>query len=70
MSSQNSEIISRLKRYGWIDLHVAREMLGVNALSQRIGEIKKRGYDIETEMVEFTNRHKRKGKFARYRLVS
>ncbi len=69
MTSQTQDILTRLKKHGWIDLHIAREIYGINALSQRIGELKRRGHDIETEMVPFTNRHGRRGEFARYRLV-
>ena len=68
MSSQTTDVLNRLKQKGWIDLHVARELYGINALSQRVGELKRRGHNIETEMVEFRNRHGRKGKFARYHL--
>lgn len=68
MSSQCNDILQRLKKHGWIDLHMAREVYGINALSQRITELRNRGHDIETEMVGFTNRHNRPGKFARYHL--
>ncbi len=68
MSSQTTDVLNRLKKHGWVDMHVARELYGINALSQRVGELKRRGHDIRTEMVPFTNRHGRKGKFARYRL--
>jgi len=66
MSSQTSDILKRLKKHGWIDMHVAQKLYGIKALSQRITELRNRGETIYTEMVPFVNRHGRKGKFARY----
>ena len=62
--SQCQMIIAHLEQGKALTVAEALQIYGIYALSQRIGELKRRGIDIQSEMVE------RNGKrFAEYRLT-
>ena len=63
--SQESQILSHMRRYGSIEPLTALDKYGCFRLAARITDLKDRGYKIATEMV------KKGGKrFARYRLAA
>jgi len=69
MRPQHKLIYEYIQRFGSITPLEAMRDLGVMALSQRIGEMKRLGFPIaETEMVEVPNRYKKTTRVARYRL--
>ena len=64
--SQSKMILEYLQQGNSINLFQSIEMFGCAALSQRIGGLKREGYDIVTTMVKT----KSGGKAASYRLAS
>lgn len=68
LSSQNRDVLSCLRLYGYIDPLIARDAYAIMRLAPRICELRQQGYNIQTEMVPFVSLHNRRGAFARYTL--
>ena len=67
--SQTSEIIKLLRKQGYITSFEAIEKFGATRLSGIIFVLKKRGFGIETEMVQGKNRYGHSTNYAIYRLT-
>lgn len=67
--SQTSEIIKLLRKQGYITSFEAIERFGATRLSSIIFSLRKRGFVIETEMVQGKNRYGQSTNYAIYRLV-
>ena len=62
--SQESQILTHMKRYGSITPLTALDRYGCFRLAARVTDLKDRGHKISTELVKQGNK-----RFARYRLV-
>lgn len=67
--SQVSEIINLLRKQGFITSYEAIERFGATRLSGIIFILRKRGFGIETEMVQGKNRFGHLTNYAIYRLT-
>ena len=67
--SQTSEIIKLLRKQGYITSFEAIERFGATRLSGIIFVLRKRGFGIETEMVQGKNRYGHITNYAIYRLI-
>ena len=67
--SQTSEIIKLLRKQGYITSFEAIEKFGATRLSSIIFALRKRGFGIETEMVQGKNRYGNITNYAIYRLT-
>lgn len=63
--SQETQILSHMKRHGSIDPITALDRYNCFRLAARVSDLRCRGHKIATEMVENGNK-----RFARYRLVA
>lgn len=66
--SQNGRIIDYLTRHGSITQLDAMKDLGIMRLGARVFDLKERGYNIVTVMVEDLNRFGEPTRYARYYL--
>lgn len=66
--SQNGRIIDYLTRHGSITQLDAMKDLGIMRLGARVFDLKERGYNIQTVMVEDLNRFGEPTRYARYYL--
>lgn len=66
--SQNGRIIDYLTRNGSITQLDAMKDLGIMRLGARVFDLKERGYNIQTVMVEDLNRFGEPTRYARYYL--
>lgn len=66
--SQNGRIIDYLTRHGSITQLDAMRDLGIMRLGARVFDLKERGYNIQTVMVEDLNRFGELTRYARYYL--
>lgn len=67
--SQTSEIIKLLRKQGYITSFEAIERFGATRLSSIIFVLRKKGFGIETEMVQGKNRYGHITNYAIYRLT-
>lgn len=67
--TQCEQILQYMKDYGRISQLDAFKDLGVMRLASRISELKKRGYEIKTELKKRKNRYDQTVKIASYSLV-
>lgn len=67
--SQTSEIIKLLRKQGYITSFEAIERFGATRLSGIIFVLRKRGFGIETKMVQGKNRYGHSTNYAIYRLT-
>ena len=67
--SQASEIIKLLRKQGYITSFEAIERFGATRLSSIIFVLRKKGFGIETEMVQGKNRYGHIINYAIYRLT-
>jgi len=67
--SQKEAILNHLLQHGAITPDEARDEYGCRRLAPRIGELRRRGFTIETQDVKFVNRFGHHGEFARYVLL-
>lgn len=67
--SQNIRVHEYLRRNGCITPQQALNDLGVMRLAARIADLKEKGVQIETVMVDGVNRFGEPTKFAKYYLV-
>ena len=59
-------ILKHLRAYPWITSKDAFEIYGITRLSARIKDLRDKGYDIETVMVETETRFGESCRYARY----
>lgn len=67
--TQCEMVLEYMKDYGRISQFDALQDLGVMRLASRISELKKRGYDIKTELKKRKNRYNQTVKIAIYSLA-
>lgn len=67
--TQHEAIINYLKQNGSITPMEAFDQLGITKLSTRIGELKKQGYQFNTEYISGVNRYGNPTYFCRYTLL-
>ena len=65
-ANQQKDIIRWMNEHGSITPFQALRELGIMRLASRVGELRKRGYQIDTQYEEFTTRYNRKSRYARY----
>jgi len=68
-TAQVERVLAYLKRHGTITENEARGELGVGRLASRIDELRKGGWDIQTEMVKGVNRWGEKVRYGKYTLI-
>lgn len=66
--SQCNRLIEYLQKYGTITQKEATDRLGITRLSARVCELKKKGYEFETERIKVRNRFGESCPVARYKL--
>lgn len=67
-ATQASRIIDYMERHGSITQFQALADCGVMRLASRISDLRKRGFEIESEMVTVTNRFGEPCRVKQYRL--
>jgi hypothetical protein len=67
-TSQEQKIIHYMDRFGGITQLEALRDLGVMRLASRISNLRKRGYDIKSEMITVRNRFGEECHVSRYSL--
>lgn len=65
-TNKTNEILRHLKRYGSITSMEAISMYGATRLSAIIYNLRRRGYDIETISMPFTDRYGNYGTHGKY----
>lgn len=66
MTGSKVRILGHFKKYGTLTSMEAFERYGITRLAARISELRGKGYDIRTVMVESTNRYGETVRFANY----
>jgi len=66
--TQKERVLQHLEHYHVITTWTAIQEYGITRLSGRILELREDGWDIETNMVSWTNRHGEEVRCAMYRL--
>lgn len=66
--TQRNRIIQHLELYGSITDLEAFSEFGIRRLGARIWDLRKDGFDIETEMIEGYNRYGEATRYAKYKL--
>jgi hypothetical protein len=69
MPTQNKRVLTHLKREGSITALQAMRLYGVMRLAARIDELRRRGHNIVTDMVDHRQGRPAR-RYARYRLVT
>ena len=69
-TNKTEEVLKHLKTYGNITSIEAIENYGCTRLSAVIFKLRKRGYNIITETIPFTDRYGTKSNFGKYILVN
>lgn len=67
--SQNAQLIAIMETGRWVTQIDALNEVGCTRLPARIKDIKKLGYEIEDEWVEYTNSQGKTKRFKKYRIV-
>lgn len=67
--SKTQDVLNHLKVYGSISQMEAVEYYNLYRLGSVIFALRKRGYDITTELASFTSKYGTKSNFAIYHLV-
>ena len=67
--SQKDRIINYIREFGSISSWEAYSDLGITQLGARIDQLKKDGYEFETEWESKKNRYGEQTNYKRYRLV-
>lgn len=68
--SKTQDVLNHLKIYGSITQKEAVDLYTLYRLSSVIFELRKRGYDIKSEIVPFKNKYKISSSYAIYHLVN
>ena len=66
MKGSKVRILEHFKKYGTLTSMEAFQMYGITRLAARISELREKGYDIRTVMIESTNRYGETVRFANY----
>lgn len=66
--TQTDMVLDYLNDFGSITQLEALRDLGIMRLGARVFELRDRGYDIETDMVDVKNRYGKTTRIARYRM--
>lgn len=66
--TQTNMVLDYLNDFGSITQLEALRDLGIMRLGARVFELRDRGYDIETDMVDVKNRYGKTTRIARYRM--
>lgn len=66
MRGSKVAILEYLRAHKWLTSKEAFEKFGITRLSARIKDLRDKGYDIETVMVETTTRFGESCRYARY----
>lgn len=66
MKGSKVRILGHFKKYGTLTSMEAFQTYGITRLAARISELREKGYDIRTVMVESTNRYGETVCFANY----
>ena len=66
--SQNERILDYIDKFGSITQQEAMNHLGVMRLASRISDLKRLGYQVESEMVVVKNRYGEECRIKRYKL--
>lgn len=66
MRGSKIAILEHLRKYPWLTSKDAFEFYGITRLSACIFDLREKGYDIETVMVETTTRFGESCRYARY----
>ena len=69
-NSQCTRILQYMENHGSITASQAMDDLGCFRLAARIADLRKRGYAIESQIVEGKNRHEETTHYAVYRLIN
>ena len=67
--TQNQRIIDYLHEHGTITQLEALQELGIMRLASRVSDLRKHGYDIQSQMVQVENRYGEKCRVKRYSMV-
>lgn len=66
--SKTQLVLAHLKEYGTITSWDAIRFYGATRLSAIIFDLRKRGYNIDTKMIDFEDRYGNRSKMALYKL--
>ncbi len=66
--TQCDRLIDYLQKHGTITQKEASDRLGITRLTSRVCELKKKGYEFETDRIKVRNRFGESCSVARYRL--
>ena len=68
-TNKTEKVLEHLKACGHITSLEAIELFGATRLSAIIYNLRKQGYDIKTEYIQFTDRYGNESKYGEYILV-
>lgn len=66
MKGSKVRILKHLENYGSITSFEAFELYGITRLAARVKELREKGYDINTLMIEGVNRYGEACRYAKY----
>lgn len=66
MKGSKVRILEHFAKHGTLTSMEAFQLYGITRLAARISELREKGYDIRTVMVESTNRYDETVRFANY----
>lgn len=69
MTGSKVRILEHFKKYGTLTSMEAFQTYGITRLAARISELREKGYDIRTVMVDSTNRYGEPVRYGLYKLV-
>ena len=69
-TNKHKQVLEHLQNYGTIESMQAINLYGATRLSAIVFDLRKRGYDITTNMIEGTDRNGNDCRYARYILAS
>lgn len=67
--TQEKQVLQHMKEHNFITSMGAIDAYGITRLADRIFNLRKKDYNIKTEMISKLNRYKKPVHFARYSLV-
>lgn len=67
--TQRERVLKYIRDFGFITSYQAYADLGITQLGARIFELKKMGYDFDTERISTKNRYGDKTHYYKYRLM-
>ena len=69
MKPQSKQVLEHMLKHGFITHLRAEAAYGITRVAARIADLKKDGYEIDTEMITRVNRYGRPAQHAEYRLA-